>query len=150
MKKNPTGVFCTNKKFIVNENEKKVTCVFSYTLLCNKNNPLLIFDDRTFRKLCPELFYRYPQFPNFTAVAVAKMSDEDKNNYEFDVEFGKKLALTKAQSKAFDTANFVYWSIIDEINIYTDKIDEFLHGTANSYDVERRHEEELVNKKYSD
>lgn len=149
MKKNPTGVFCIDKKFIVDENEKKVTCVFNYSLLGNKNNPLLIFDKNTLMKMCPILFKKYPQFPNFTAVAVSKMSNEDKNNYEFDIDFGKKLALTKAQTKAYDMANYVFWNIVDEINTYMDKLDDFMHGTANSYDIECRHEDDLINKKYS-
>lgn len=149
MKKNPTGVFCIDTHFDVNESEKKVTCTFNYSIIGNKNNPLLRLDKSILSTLCKDTLKRYPTFPYFTATATAKMSNEDKNNYEFDIDFGKKLALTKAQMKAYNTANWIYSLIAGELINFTDKIEDFVEGSANSYSIEDDHANYLIEEKYS-
>lgn len=145
---NSTGVFNINKTYDIDVNNKKVTCKFEYSLLGNKENPILNFNNDILKKICPALFKKYPTFPYFTISATAKMSDMDKEEYEFDVEFGKKVASSKAQVKAFNMASNVYNMISDSLYDIERISNTFADGCSTCSDIEYTHIEELINNMY--
>ena len=78
-------------------------------------------------------------------VAFADCAPED----EFDEVLGKKIALTRAQSGAFDTAAYIYERIQDIFLKAANEIDIRLENTIESIDKCNKHVDTLIERTYS-
>ena len=144
-----TKVVYTGEKFFVNEEKKMVVCVINFEInLLEIKAVQRLFDDPEFRDFINS---RYDIEKNlgvckFKVSGKAKASDED----EFDETFGKRLAKTRAQEKAFIVANNLYC----DIGEFVDKLvlrdfENLIDGTEQAYFKCIDHEVDLTNEKFN-
>lgn len=120
-----TSVKYVKKTFYVNAEKKTVTCKLDFTIDI-PDGPLKFINDSDKAKNVlfknGECYYDDNDVlhKKFSVVGVTKCTDNDT----FDEELGKKLALTKAQAKAFVKSSEFYErfiaAIFDELSPLTD------------------------------
>ena len=108
-----TKVVYEDEKFFVNKEKKTVVCTidFEINLLEIKALKSMLYHTQ-FRDLISRISYDKENalgICKFKVSGKAKATDED----EFDEEFGRRLAKTRAQENAFKVANEVYNEIGD-------------------------------------
>lgn len=144
-----TKVVYTGEKFFVNKEKKTVACAINFEInLLEIKAVQIMFDDPQFHDFINS---RYDIEKNlgvckFKVSGKAKASDED----EFDETFGKRLAKTRAQEKAFIAANELYC----DIGEFVDKLvlrdfENLIDGTEQAYFKCIDHEVDLTNEKFN-
>lgn len=144
-----TKVVYKNEKFFVNEERKTVVCVINFEInLLEIKAVQRLFDDPEFRDFINSNYDIEQNFGvcKFKVSGKAKASDED----EFDETFGKRLAKTRAQKKAFIAANDLYCTIA----AFVDKLvlrdfENLVDGTEQAYFKCIDHEVDLTNEKFN-
>ena len=82
----------------------------------------------------------------FKVSGKAKAADEDK----FDETFGKRLAKTRAQEKAFIVANNLYCDIAEFVDkLVLRDFENLIDGTEDAYFKCLDHEDDLTNEKFN-
>ena len=155
MNRNKTGVRYLNVQYNVNPGKRVVACHLTFGLNLNRlpyiemlkdNEEFINLVEREFRveewTINDDLLYE----PHVVTevVAFADCAPED----EFDETLGKKIALTRAQSGAFDTAAYIYERIQDIFLKAANEIDIRLENTIESIDKCNKHVDTLIERAY--
>lgn len=151
-----TNLTYVKKSYGVNPEKKFVKCVLDYEINLDKIpgiQTLAVVPG--FEDFINELVYRYdvPCYDTdvegftseygvlmFTTKAVANCAPGD----EFDVELGKKLALTRAQKQAFQTARDFYASLFKLVDDEFSGLMGLIYGAELSADKCKAHEHEIT------
>ena len=108
-----TKVVYKGEKFFVNEKKKTVVCTIDFEInLLEIEAVQRMLNDHQFSNFIANISYDSEcdfGICKFKVSGKAKATDED----EFDEEFGRRLAKTRAQENAFKAANEVYNEIGD-------------------------------------
>lgn len=144
-----TKVVYTGEKFFVNKEKKTVACAINFEInLLEIKAVQIMFDDPQFHDFINN---RYDIEKNlgvckFKVSGKSKATDED----EFDETFGKRLAKTRAQEKAFIVANELYWDIREFVDkLVLRDFDNLIDGTEQAYFKCIDHEVVLTNEKFN-
>ena len=144
-----TKVVYEDEKFFVNKEKKTVVCTidFEINLLEIKALKSMLYHTQ-FRDLISSLSYDKDNaigICKFKVSGKAKATDED----EFDEEFGRRLAKTRAQENAFKVANKVYCNIGEFLyKLVLKDIDVFANGAEQSLWKCIGHENDLIDEKF--
>lgn len=151
MSKFRTNVIPVSYKYDVNKNNNSVTCELKYKI-SNFNisdNAAINYKLMTFIYSMAKTLNMFPFDGVFTTKATAKLSKDDiRQGYLFDEEFGKKLAKTKAQVKAYNNASNIYNAVCDKFTALTDALWNYDSNCSAVVDSDYKHIEELIDKKY--
>ena len=130
MNRKKTGVRYLNVSYNVNSKKNVVTCNLQFGLNLSRMPfiDMLVENDRIYKLFNKEFSVEwfedengdYNPYVTTRIIAFSYCSPDDN----FDAELGKKIALTRAQSGAFDTAAYIY-----------DVIQSELLKVANEYDL---------------
>ena len=108
-----TKVVYKGEKFFVNKEKKTVVCTIDFEInLLEIEAVQIMLNDNQFSNFIANISYDSEcdfGICKFKVSGKAKATDED----EFDEEFGRRLAKTRAQENAFKVANGVYNEIGD-------------------------------------
>jgi len=144
-----------NVQYNVNPGKRVVACHLTFGLNLNRLPHIeMLKDNDEFIKLVENEFrvedwtinddYLYEPHVVTEVVAFAECAPED----EFDAELGKKIALTRAQAGAFDTAAYIYekiqYCLLKAINDIGIKYD----NCVESIDKCNNHVDELIENAY--
>lgn len=144
-----TKVVYRSEKFFVNEERKTVVCVINFEInLLEIKAVQRLFDDPEFRDFININYDIEQNFGvcKFKVSGKAKASDED----EFDETFGKRLAKTRAQEKAFIAANNLYCDIAEFVDkLVLRDFENLIDGTEDAYFKCLDHEDDLTNEKFN-
>lgn len=144
-----TKVVYKRENFFVNKEKKTIAC----TIECEIN---LLEIEAVKRMLSNQCFYYFitsisydPEHNfgicKFKVSGKAKAAVED----EFDEEFGRRLAKTKAQEKAFITANEFYCKVGDFIHkLVLKDFENLINGTESAFWKCLDHKNDLINEKF--
>ena len=155
MNRNKTGVRYLNVQYNVNPGKRVVACHLTFGLNLNRIPFIeMLKDNDEFIKLVEKEFRVedwaindnewYEPHVVTEIVAFADCAPED----EFDAELGKKIALTRAQAGAFDTAAYIYERIQDIFIKAANEIDVRFENCIDSIDKCNCHVETLVERAY--
>ena len=155
MNRNKTGVRYLNVQYNVNPGKRVVACHLTFGLSLNRIPFIeMLKDNDEFIKLVEKEFRVedwainenewYEPHVVTEVVAFADCAPED----EFDAELGKKIALTRAQAGAFDTAAYIYERIQDIFIKAANEIDVRFENCIDSIDKCNCHVENLVDRAY--
>ena len=119
-----TKVVYNGEKFFVNEKKKTVVCTIDFEInLLEIEAVQRMLNDNQFSNFIANISYDSEcdfGICRFKVSGKAKATDED----EFDEEFGRRLAKTRAQENAFKVANRAYNEIGDVLyNMHFYKFD---------------------------
>lgn len=155
MNRNKTGVRYLNVQYNVNPGKRVVACHLTFGLNLNRlpyiemlkdNEEFINLVEREFRveewAIDDDFFYE----PHVVTevVAFADCAPED----EFDEVLGKKIALTRAQAGAFDTAAYIYERIQCIFLKAANEIDIRLENSIESIDKCNKHVDTLIERAY--
>lgn len=144
-----TKVVYRSEKFFVNEEKKTVVCVINFEInLLEIEAVQRLFDDPQFRDFINTNYDIEKNFGvcKFKVSGKAKAADEDK----FDETFGKRLAKTRAQEKAFIAANNLYCDIAEFVDkLVLRDFENLIDGTEDAYFKCLDHEDDLTNEKFN-
>ena len=155
MNRNKTGVRYLNVQYNVNPGKRVVACHLTFGLNLNRlpyiemlkdNEEFINLVEREFRveewAIDDDFFYE----PHVVTevVAFADCAPED----EFDEVLGKKIALTRAQSGAFDTVAYIYERIQNIFLKAANEIDIRLENSIESIDKCNKHVDTLIERAY--
>ena len=155
MNRNKTGVRYLNVQYNVNPGKRVVACHLTFGLNLNRI-PFIEMLENTeeFQKLIFNEFrvedwtvnddYDYEPHVVTEIVAFADCAPDD----EFDIELGKKIALTRAQAGAFDTAAYIYDRIQDILLTAANAIDVRFENCVESIDKCNCHVDTLIENAY--
>lgn len=157
MNRNKTGVRYLNVQYNVNPGKRVVACHLTFGLNLNRLPHIeMLKDNEEFIKLVENEFRVedwainddcfYEPHVVTEVVAFADCAPED----EFDAELGKKIALTRAQAGAFDTAAYIYDKIQDIFINAANDIDVRFENCVESIDKCNNHVETLVDRAYGE
>lgn len=144
-----TKVVYKDEKFFVNKEKKTVVCTidFEINLLEIKALKSMLYHTQ-FRDLISRVSYDKENalgVCRFKVSGKAKATDED----EFDEEFGRRLAKTRAQENAFKVANEVYCNIREFLyKLVLKDIDVFADGASYALWKCIGHENDLIDEKF--
>lgn len=155
MNRNKTGVRYLNVQYNVNPGKRVVACHLTFGLNLNRLPYIeMLKDNEEFINLVEHEFrveewtinddFLYEPHVVTEVVAFADCAPED----EFDEVLGKKIALTRAQSGAFDTAAYIYERIQDIFLKAANEIDIRLENTIESIDKCNKHVDTLIERAY--
>lgn len=155
MNRNKTGVRYLNVQYNVNPGKRVVACHLTFGLNLNRLPYIeMLNDNEEFINLVEREFHveewtinddlLYEPHVVTEVVAFADCAPED----EFDEVLGKKIALTRAQSGAFDTAAYIYERIQDIFLKAANEIDIRLENTIESIDKCNKHVDTLIERAY--
>ena len=144
-----TKVVYRSEKFFVNEERKTVVCVINFEInLLEIKAVQKLFDYQEFHDFINSNYDIEQNFGvcKFKVSGKAKASDED----EFDETFGKRLAKTRAQEKAFIAANNLYCDIAEFVDkLVLRDFENLIDGTEDAYFKCLDHEDDLTNEKFN-
>lgn len=145
-----TKVVYRSEKFFVNEERKTVVCVINFEInLLEIRAVQRMLNDNQFSNFIASISYDSKcdfGVCKFKVSGKAKATDED----EFDEEFGKRLAKTRAQENAFKVANRVYNEIGDVLcKLVLRDFDNLIDGTEQAFWKCIDHESNLTNEKFN-
>ena len=129
MNKNKTGVQYTNIEYIKSDNA--TICLLECTIAYKYVTPMFgLCDD--FRNKFMNLLESSNVYLDEDGLVfnVKGVTRFDKEN-EYDEVLGERLALSKAQTKAFTKANSIYYMLAEFYGSMMDKIGELITGTYN-------------------
>ena len=144
-----TKVVYKSEKFFVNKEKKTVACTidFEINLLEIKALKSMLYHTQ-FRDLISRISYDKENalgICKFKVSGKAKATDED----EFDEEFGRRLAKTRAQENAFKVANDVYYKIEDVLyKLVFKDFCALVSGTEHAFWKCISHENDLIDEKF--
>ena len=145
-----TKVVYKSEKFFVNKEKKTVACTIDFEInLLEIEAVQRMLNDNQFSNFIVNISYDSEcdfGICKFKVSGKAKATDED----EFDEEFGRRLAKTRAQENAFKVANGVYNEIGDVL--YKLVFRDFCvltDGTEEAFRKCLNHENDLINEKFS-
>jgi hypothetical protein len=155
MNRNKTGVRYLNVQYNVNPGKRVVACHLTFGLNLNRIPHIemlegneefnkLIFNEFRVEDWCVNDYDEYEPHVVTEVVAFADCAPED----EFDAELGKKIALTRAQAGAFDTAAYIYERIQNIFIKAANDIDIRLENSIESIDKCNKHVDTLVDRAY--
>ena len=154
MNRKKTGVRYLKVNYNVNPKKNVITChlIFGLNLTRMPFIEMLIQNERINDLFNKEFKINWYQDENEEVnpyvtseiVAFAYCAPEDK----FDAELGKKIALTRAQAGAFDTAAYIYEKIQDIFIKAANEIDVRFENCIDSIDKCNCHVETLVERAY--
>ena len=144
-----TKVVYKSEKFFVNEKKKTVVCTIDFEInLLEIEAVQRMLNDHQFSNFIANISYDSEcdfGICKFKVSGKAKATDEDK----FDEEFGRRLAKTRAQEKAFSIANKVYNEIGDVLCKLVFKDFYVLNeGTEQALCKCIDHENDLIDEKF--
>ena len=144
-----TKVVYKSEKFFVNKEKKTVVCVIDFEInLLEIGAVQRMLNDNQFNNFIASISYDSEcdfGICKFKVSGKAKATDEDK----FDEEFGRRLAKTRAQEKAFSIANKVYNEIGDVLCKLVFKDFYVLNeGTEQALCKCIDHENDLIDEKF--
>lgn len=144
-----TKVVYKREKFFVNANKKTVVCVIDFEInLLEIEAVKRMLSDQCFSSFIARISYdseRNFGICKFKVSGKAKAIDED----DFDETFGKRLAKTRAQKKAFIAANDLYCKIGDFVDkLVLRDFDNLIDGTEQAFLKCVDHESDLTNEKF--
>ena len=144
-----TKVVYRSEKFFVNEEKKTVVCVINFEInLLEIKAVQRMFDDPEFRDFINSNYDIEKNLGvcKFKVSGKAKAANEDK----FDETFGKRLAKTRAQEKAFIVANNLYCDIAEFVDkLVLRDFENLIDGTEQAYFKCLDHEDDLTNEKFN-
>ena len=144
-----TKVVYTKENFFVNKEKKTIVCVINFEInLLEIKAVQRMFDDPEFRDFINSNYDIEKNLGvcKFKVSGKAKASDED----EFDETFGKRLAKTRAQEKAFIVANNLYCDIAEFVDkLVLRDFENLIDGTEQAYFKCIDHEVDLTNEKFN-
>ena len=144
-----TKVVYKDEKFFVNEKKKTVVCTIDFEInLLEIEAVQRMLNDHQFSNFIANISYDSEcdfGICRFKVSGKAKTTDED----EFDEEFGRRLAKTRAQENAFKVANEVYNEIGDVLYklVFRDFC-ELTNGTEQALWKCIDHENDLIDEKF--
>ena len=155
MNRNKTGVRYLNVQNNLDPGKRVVACHLTFGLNLNRLPYIeMLKDNEEFINLVEREFrveewtitddFLYEPHVVTEIVAFADCAPED----EFDEVLGKKIALTRAQSGAFDTAAYIYERIQDIFLKAANEIDIRLENSVNSIDKCNKHVDTLIERAY--
>lgn len=144
-----TKVVYKSEKFFVNDEKKTVVCVIDFEInLLEIGAVQRMLNDNQFSNFIASISYDSEcdfGVCKFKVSGKAKATDED----EFDEEFGRRLAKTRAQENAFKVANGVYNEIGDVLCKLVFKDFYALNeGTEHALCKCIDHENDLIDEKF--
>lgn len=144
-----TKVVYKGEKFFVNKKKKTVVCAIDFEInLLEIDAVQRMLGDKQFSNFIASISYD-SEFNfgicKFKVSGKAKATDED----EFDEEFGRRLAQTRAQEKAFMVASDLYNEIADVLHklVFRD-VCMLVDGSEQSFWKCINHENDLINEKF--
>lgn len=144
-----TKVVYKSEKFFVNKEKKTVVCIIDFEInLLEIKAVQRMLNDNVFSNFIANISYDSEcdfGLCKFKVSGKAKATDED----EFDEEFGKRLAKTRAQENAFKVANNFYCEISDVL--YKLVFKDFYalgEGTEHALCKCIDHENDLIDEKF--
>ena len=158
MNRNKTGVRYLNVQYNVNPGKRVVACHLTFGLNLDRLPHIeMLKDNDEFIRLVENEFRiehwtvnddneTYAPHVVTEVIAFADCAPEDK----FDEELGKKIALTRAQAGAFDTAAYIYDKIQDIFINAANDIDVRFENCVESIDKCNNHVETLVDRAYGE
>ena len=145
-----TKVVYKSEKFFVNKEKKTVACTIDFEINLLKIEAVQrMLNDNEFSNFIASISYDSESdfgVCKFKVSGKAKAANEDN----FDEEFGKRLAKTRAQENAFKVANEIYNEIGDVL--YKLVFRDFCvltDGTEEAFRKCFNHENDLINEKFS-
>ena len=144
-----TKVVYKGEKFFVNEKKKTVVCTIDFEInLLEIEAVQRMLNDHQFSNFIANISYDSEcdfGICKFKVSGKAKATDED----EFDEEFGRRLAKTRAQENAFKVANEVYCNIGEFLyKLVLKDIDVFANGAEQALWKCIDHENDLIDEKF--
>ena len=144
-----TKVVYKGEKFFVNEKKKTVVCTIDFEInLLEIEAVQRMLNDHQFSNFIANISYDSEcdfGICKFKVSGKAKATDED----EFDEEFGRRLAKTRAQENAFKVANEVYCNIGEFLyKLVLKDIDVFANGAEQALWKCIGHENDLIDEKF--
>ena len=144
-----TKVVYKREKFFVNKEKKTVVCVIDFEInLLEIKAIQRMLNDNQFSNFIASISYDSEcdfGVCKFKVSGKAKATDED----EFDEEFGRRLAKTRAQENAFKVANEVYCNIGEFLyKLVLKDIDVFANGAEQALWKCIGHENDLIDEKF--
>ena len=144
-----TKVVYKGEKFFVNEEKKTVVCTIDFEInLLEIEAVQRMLNDRQFSNFIANISYDSEcdfGICKFKVSGKAKATDED----EFDEEFGRRLAKTRAQENAFRVANALYCEIGNILNILVfNDFCTLTEGTEQAFLKCINHENDLICEKF--
>lgn len=155
MNRNKTGVRYLNVQYNVNPGKRVVACHLTFGLNLNRIPAIVLLKDSDeFNRMIFNEFRVedwtvndngvYEPHVVTEVVAFADCAPED----EFNEELGKKIALTRAQSAAFDTAAYMYEKMQDILIKAANDIDVRIENCVDSIQKCNEHVDVLVDRAY--
>jgi hypothetical protein len=155
MNRKKTGVRYLNVQYNVNPDKRVVACHLTFGLNLNRLPHIeMLKDNDEFIKLAENEFHVECWTINDDSfcephvvtdiIAFADCAPDD----EFDAELGKKIALTRAQAGAFDTAAYIYEKIQDIFIKAANDIDIRYENCVESIEKCNNHVDELIDNAY--
>ena len=144
-----TKVVYNGEKFFVNEKKKTVVCTIDFEInLLEIEAVQRMLNDHQFSNFIANISYDSEcdfGICKFKVSGKAKATNED----EFDEEFGRRLAKTRAQENAFKVANEVYCNIGEFLyKLVLKDIDVFANGAEQALWKCIGHENDLIDEKF--
>ena len=144
-----TKVVYKSEKFFVNKEKKTVACTIDFEInLLEIEAVQRMLNDHQFSNFIANISYDSEcafGICRFKVSGKAKATDED----EFDEEFGRRLAKTRAQENAFKVANEVYCNIGEFLyKLVLKDIDVFANGAEQALWKCIGHENDLIDEKF--
>ena len=144
-----TKVVYKGEKFFVNKEKKTVVCTIDFEInLLEIEAVQRMLNDHQFSNFIANISYDSEcdfGICKFKVSGKAKATDED----EFDEEFGRRLAKTRAQENAFKVANEVYCNIGEFLyKLVLKDIDVFADGAGQALWKCIGHENDLIDEKF--
>ena len=144
-----TKVVYKSEKFFVNKEKKTVVCVIDFEInLLEIKAIQRMLNDNQFSNFIASISYDSEcdfGVCKFKVSGKAKATDED----EFDEEFGRRLAKTRAQENAFKVANDVYYKIEDVLyKLVFKDFCALVSGTEHAFWKCISHENDLIDEKF--
>ena len=144
-----TKVVYKGEKFFVNKEKKTVVCTIDFEInLLEIEAVQRMLNDHKFSNFIANISYDSEcdfGICKFKVSGKAKATDED----EFDEEFGRRLAKTRAQENAFKVANEVYCNIGEFLyKLVLKDIDVFANGAEQALWKCIGHENDLIDEKF--
>lgn len=141
-----TNVKYTNVRYVVNEEKRTVVCILNWDVPfnCLLSEDFVICNNNIHRFLSENDGEIGENSFEFESIGIAKLNDNDN----FDVEFGKHLALTRAQRHAFKIAKNLYNVIYKNILHYAKIMKNKMYNCYASSETCNNHINELIDNKY--
>lgn len=149
-----TNVVYGNTEYVVRSNQNQVICILDFSIKFTQElsglTSNIIFDNKDTRKFLNDnnLTYRWINEDELyiygKTYGYADCLPED----EFDDVFGKKLAQTRAQMKAFDIATKVYNEFYSKYQVIANKFITLANSSDYSADKCSLHANDLILNKY--